>query len=119
MTKNDSRQPMPGFASQGPGRLRATNAKVSDLAGLLQMMVLDRPVIDQTFLEDRYDFTLNWTPDEFQFPAMTQRPAAADSADAPPGLLTAFQEQLGMKLDATKAQADVFVVDKVSRPSEN
>ena len=28
-------------------------------------------------------------------------------------LLTAFQEQLGMKLEATKAQADVFVVDKV------
>jgi uncharacterized protein (TIGR03435 family) len=34
-------------------------------------------------------------------------------------LVTAFQEQLGMNLTATKALADVLVIDKVSTPSEN
>jgi uncharacterized protein (TIGR03435 family) len=119
MTKNDSKQPLPGLGFQGLGRMRATNATMADLAGLLQFMVLDRPVVDQSGITDRFDFMLNWTPDEFQFPTAGPRPPAAPGADSLPDLLTAFQEQLGMKLEATKAQADVFVVDKVSRPSEN
>ena len=95
--------------------------RMVDLAGQLQMRVLDRPVIDQSGLTDRYDFTLNWTPDEFQFPAATaeQRARIPTGPDAPPDLFTAFQEQLGMKLEATKARADVLVIDKVSKPSEN
>ena len=119
MTKNESKQPLPGLGFQGLGRMRATNATMSDLAGLLQFMVLDRPVLDQSGIPDRYDFMLNWTPDEFQFPTAGQRPPASTAPDAPPDLLTAFQEQLGMKLESTKAPADVYVIDKVSKPSEN
>jgi uncharacterized protein (TIGR03435 family) len=33
----------------------------------MQLAVLDRPVIDKTGLQGRYDFTLTWTPDETQF----------------------------------------------------
>ncbi|MEO5926224.1 MAG: TIGR03435 family protein [Bryobacteraceae bacterium] len=119
MTKNDSKQPLPGLGFQGLGRMRATNATMSDFAGLLQFMVLDRPVLDQSGIQDRFDFMLNWTPDEFQFPTAGQRPPAATGPDAPPDLLTAVQEQMGMKLESTKAPADVYVVDKVSKPSEN
>jgi len=39
--------------------------------------------------------------------------------DAPPGLITALQEQLGLKLEPTKAMVDVLVVDKVERPGAN
>ena len=83
--------------------------------------MLDRPVTDQTGLTDRYDFTLNWRPDEFQFPraSETQRAAAAAGADALPDLFTAFQEQLGLKLTPTKAPVDVLLIGKVSKPSEN
>jgi uncharacterized protein (TIGR03435 family) len=121
MVKNDSKGTLPGFGSQGLGRLRARNATMSDFASFLQFRVLDRPVIDQSGLSDRYDFTLDWTPDEFQFadaPA-AQRSAIPTGPDAPPDLLTAVQEQLGLKLESTKAPADVFVIDKVSKPSEN
>jgi uncharacterized protein (TIGR03435 family) len=45
--------------------------------------------------------------------------ASGSDADALPDLVTAFQEQLGMNLTATKALADVLVIDKVSTPSEN
>ncbi len=45
--------------------------------------------------------------------------ASAAGADALPDLFTAFQEQLGLKLNPTKAPADVLVIDKVSKPSEN
>jgi uncharacterized protein (TIGR03435 family) len=39
--------------------------------------------------------------------------------NAPPGMFTAIQEQLGLKLEPVKAPADVLVVDKVERPSAN
>ncbi len=96
---------------------------MANFATQLQLRVLDRPVIDQTGLTDRYDFTLNWRPDEFQFPLATAAQRAywtsAAGADDLPDLFTAMQEQLGLKLAATKAPADVLVIDKVSRPSEN
>ena len=108
--------------AQGLGRTLFSGITMADFAAQLQLRVLDRPVIDRTGLADRYDFTLNWRPDEFQFPraSAAQRAAAvAAGADALPDLFTAVQEQLGLKLDATKAPVDVLVIDKVSKPSEN
>jgi len=108
--------------AQGLGRTLFSGISMADFAAQLQLRVLDRPVIDRTGLTDRYDFTLNWRPDEFQFPraSAAQRAAAVtNGADALPDLFTAVQEQLGLKLDATKALVDVLVIDKVSKPSEN
>jgi uncharacterized protein (TIGR03435 family) len=34
-------------------------------------------------------------------------------------LFAAFEQQLGMKLEATKAIVDVLVIDHVSKPTEN
>lgn len=99
----------------GRGVLRETNATMADFAGMLQSSILDRPVLDQTKLEGHFDFTLMWTPDQFQFSGR----AGAEDPDAPPGLFTAIQEQLGLKLEATNAPADVLIIDKVKRPSEN
>jgi uncharacterized protein (TIGR03435 family) len=80
---------------------------------------MDRPVVDQTGLgAARYDFTLKWTPVGPQ--AQRSEPErGAVSADAPPDLFTAFQEQLGLKLEPAKALVDVFVIDRAARPSEN
>ncbi|MBZ5633255.1 MAG: TIGR03435 family protein [Acidobacteriia bacterium] len=108
--------------AQGLGRTLFSGVTMADFAGQLQLRVLDRPVIDRTGLTDRYDFTLNWRPDEFQFPrasAAQRADAVSRGADALPDLFTAVQEQLGLKLDATKALVDVLVIDKVSKPSEN
>jgi uncharacterized protein (TIGR03435 family) len=122
LTKNDSNpNGLPGLFFRGLGVLPATNATMGDLAGVLQLAVLDRPVVDQTGLEGRYDFTLTWTPDESQFVNMGVRipAAAANDPNASPGLFTAFQEQLGLKLESTRAPAEVIVIDRVERPSEN
>jgi uncharacterized protein (TIGR03435 family) len=86
----------------------------------MQEAVLDRPVVDQTGLTGKWDFTLNWTPDESQFGGMGIKvPPPSDKADAPPPLFTAIQEQLGLKLEATKAPVDVLAIDKVEKPSDN
>ena len=52
-----------------PGKvvMPARNATVNDLASLLQRAVLDRPVVESTGLTGRYDFSLEWAPDESQF----------------------------------------------------
>lgn len=87
---------------------------------MLQGTVLDRPVVDQTGLQGKFDFTLKWTPDETQFGGqLGQLPAPSDKTDAPPDLFTAIQQQLGLKFEPAKIPVDVLVIDKVEKPSEN
>ena len=91
------------------GHLEALkNASMADLTLILQFYV-DRPIVDQTGLKGRYDFKLQWTMDE----AQTSVP------DAPPGLFTAIQDQIGLKLERLRAPADVLVMDKVEWPGAN
>jgi hypothetical protein len=46
-------------------------------------------------------------------------PKPPERADSLPDLFTAIQQQLGLKLESTKAQVDILVIDKVEKPSEN
>ncbi|MGB7760513.1 MAG: TIGR03435 family protein [Bryobacteraceae bacterium] len=111
---------LPGLFFRGLGVLPARNATMADFAGVMQSAVLDRPVVDQTGLTGRFDFELKWTPDETQFGGLGVRaPAPSDDPAAPPDLFTAMQEQLGLKLQSTKAPVEVLVIDHVEKPSEN
>ncbi len=122
LTKNEGDpNGLPALFFRGKlGDLNVRNANMGDFTGLLQEVVLDKPVLDQTGLTGRFDFSLKWTPDDSQFGGRAANtPPPADNADAPPNLYTAIQEQIGLKLDATKAPADVIVIDHVEKPSDN
>jgi uncharacterized protein (TIGR03435 family) len=111
---------LPSLFFKGLGNLPAGNATMGDFAGLLQSAVLDKPVVDHTGLQGRYDFTLKWTPDEFQLAALGGvKPSVSDNPDAPPDLYTAIQQQLGLSLESTKAPVDVMIIDRVEKPSPN
>ncbi|MDP9049753.1 MAG: TIGR03435 family protein, partial [Acidobacteriota bacterium] len=97
-----------GGSGNGWKSSRFSNATMRDLALILDFHV-DRPVVDQTGLKARYDFRLKWLTDD----------SHATDPDAPPGIFTAIQEQLGLKLEPVKAATDVLVVDHVDRPSAN
>jgi uncharacterized protein (TIGR03435 family) len=99
--------------------LTVRNATMADFADGMQASFMDRPVVNQTGLTDRYDFLLKWTPDGSQSGLGEKMPPPADDANAPPGLYTAIQEQLGLKLVSTKAPVDVLVIDHIEMPSEN
>lgn len=102
---------LPRDEGVGGGTIRThhfINTSMPDLA-LLLLLDVDRPIVDQTGLEGRYDFQLRWSRDE----------ANIADPNAPPGLFTAFQEQLGLKLEPVRAPADVLVIDHVDRPSAN
>jgi uncharacterized protein (TIGR03435 family) len=96
--------------------LPARNATMSDLASLMQRAMLDRPVVDKTGLTGRYNFDLEWAPDETQFGGEVPT-ASADAPSAP--LFSAIQQQLGLKLEATRGPVEALVVDNAERPSEN
>jgi uncharacterized protein (TIGR03435 family) len=112
---------LPSFGG-GPRGLNIRNSTIEEFAGMLQARILDKPVVDQTgFGAARYDFILKWTPDGPQAPAGGPGAPASpsDNLDAPPDLFTAFQQQLGLKLESTKAPVDVVVVDRVEKPTAN
>jgi uncharacterized protein (TIGR03435 family) len=96
--------------------LPARNATMVDFASLLQRAILDRPVVDKTGLSARYDFDLDWAPDETQFGGDV--PSASAEAPSPP-LFSAVQQQLGLRLVPTRGLVDALIVDKAERPSAN
>jgi uncharacterized protein (TIGR03435 family) len=101
------------------GNLTGYNFSIQDLGNILGRFVLDKPVLNKTGLNDRYDMMLKWTPDDFQLGIMgINAQPDADNADAPPGLFTAIQQQMGLKLQPGKI-ADVLVIDHVEKPEEN
>ena len=104
------------WVSHGPGGLTAHNASTTDLAKFLQRFVTDKPVIDQTGVAGRYDMDLEWMPDDLP---EGMRAALGDAVAALPSLYTAIQEQLGLKLEATKQRVPVMVIDSVAMPTEN
>lgn len=123
MTKADpSPVAVPGFAGGGQRGMNVRNATLAEFADILQAQVLDRPVVDQSGTgTTRYNFVLKWTPDgqQLQAAGAPNAPPPVDPADAPPDIFTAFQQQLGLKLESTKAPVDAIVIDSVSKPSEN
>ncbi|HEX3571900.1 MAG TPA: TIGR03435 family protein [Acidobacteriaceae bacterium] len=85
------------------------NATMASL-GTLMSQLLNRPVVDKTGLTEAYDITL--TPDFSQGPD-------GESPDRTMVMISALQEQLGLKLEAAKDQVETLVVDHVEKPSEN
>ena len=87
------------------GHLTAQHTSMAELGDSLSRH-LGRAVVDQTGLTGAFDFTLDY---------------AADDADTSrPSIFTALQEQLGLRLEATKGPVEVLVIDRAERvPTEN
>jgi uncharacterized protein (TIGR03435 family) len=110
---------LPGLFFRGLGNLNVTNASMEQVANVLST-ILDKPVLDQTGLLEKYDFVLKWTPDQSQFLGFGGAPPPPpDPGDTLPDLFTAIQQQLGIKLSSTKAPAEVIVIESVAKPSAN
>jgi uncharacterized protein (TIGR03435 family) len=88
--------------------LEMENVSVGDLAHNLQG-ALDRPVVDETGLSGKYDFTLKWLRQD--------APVAADADNNLSPLFTALQEQLGLKVEPSKGEVEMMVIDHLTQPS--
>jgi uncharacterized protein (TIGR03435 family) len=113
-----NRSPLPGYSGQGPGNLRVRNTTIAEFANFMQSRALDRPVVDQTGLTDRYDFVLEFKPDG-PAAAGPNAPALPPGVEDRPDLFTALRQQAGLKVESGKANVEVLVIDEVKKPSEN
>jgi len=92
-----------------PGHILAEGLSMAALADRLSGPVfkLGVPVLNRTGLAGAFDFTIDWTPDE----TLAERGPG-------PSLFTALQEQLGLKLQASKAQVEVLIIDRIERTAK-
>lgn len=79
---------------------------------------LDRPVVDMTGLEGRYDFELKIAPDELAMKHAFEGMSRQDGDG--PTLIDLIQAQLGLRFGATERSMDVLTVDAADKtPTEN
>jgi uncharacterized protein (TIGR03435 family) len=93
----------------GNADMASTAVPISSLVNVLSRQ-MERTVVDQTGLAGRYDLNLTWSRDDGGTPATDQNS---------PSILTAIQEQLGLRLRPAKLPIGTFVVDHVVLPSGN
>lgn len=90
----------------GPGTITARGVPLAGLAASLSNSV-SRIVLDRTALDGSFDVDLTWAP------------GGVDSTiQDRASIFTAIQEQLGLRLEATRGPVDVLVVDAAGRPSD-
>lgn len=101
-----------------PHHLTGTGISVGELATVLskQPDLQGRQVVDETDLKGKYDFDLQWSPSV----ASPNGPdAAPPSEPSGPSLFTALAEQLGLRLESTKAPVDTIVIEHIEEPTPN
>lgn len=85
--------------------MKVSRMSMGDVASALRRQA-GRPVEDHTDLTGKFDFQIQWAPDQ-----------TADSVE--PSLFTVLKEQLGLKLQPAKGSLETLVIDQIQKPSEN
>jgi uncharacterized protein (TIGR03435 family) len=111
--------------------VRGGDMSMPDLVRRLAAM-LGRPVLDRTAITThfavRLDFavddtvgglTKEWGTVQGHREMMAELAGAAGATGAAPSILTALQDQLGLKLESTRGPVEVMVIDRVEKPSAN
>ena len=103
--------------------MQAAGVPLANMVNMLQQQI-GRPIIDKTDLKGLYDLKLQWTPEVGQGggpfglggPGGREPPPPDPSG---PSIFTAIQEQLGLKLESTRAPEDVLVIERAQPATEN
>jgi uncharacterized protein (TIGR03435 family) len=110
--------PIPGSQyrrgnSVGPGGVTGRKRSMADLASTLGW-AMGRPVLDRTNLAGDFNYSFSFAP---LHPPGVPWPAPGPSQN--PSIFSALEENLGLKLEATRAPVEVLVIQSVEKPSEN
>jgi uncharacterized protein (TIGR03435 family) len=104
-----------GFRVYMRSQITGETVSVGQFVDILTL-VLGRPVVDKTGLNGYFDLKLQWTPEN-----QVMEPGQEAHEDATPGptVFSAIQEQLGLKLDASRGPVKIVVIDHAEKASEN
>lgn len=112
----------PSMMKLGKGELTSRGTSLDLLADQLSVQ-LGRMVVDKTGLKGIYAFSLRWTPDPSEAArikaAGLSEGAVTPSPEASASILTAVQEQLGLKLEPQTDAVQVLVIDQAEPAAEN
>ena len=100
----------------GASRMRVDGIRMPRFATFLEAATL-RKVVDKTGLAATYDIDLEFLPDRGFVPAPP--PAGVTQTSETSSLLTALQDQLGLKLESERGPVDVIIIDKAETPTPN
>lgn len=119
MKLNESGEPYKvPIQGAGPGKVNGTRVPMVYLCWWLSQVLQrdERPVVNNTGLDQNYDFTLAFMPD---LPPGVDRDKLPPEMLEQPTIFTALKEQLGLKLEAQKGPVEFYVIDHVEKPAEN
>jgi uncharacterized protein (TIGR03435 family) len=117
----------PGGVMMTPNGVMASAIQFSELVRFLSQR-LNRPIIDKTEITGYYNFRLEFAGDNTPVPIAptlstpgagppgTSSPTASDPL---PSIFTALQEEMGLKLEPSKGQYEVVIIDSIQKPTEN
>lgn len=103
-----------GIAAADAGVVGMAGIPMTRLAGFLGG-VLGRVVIDETGLPGAFDVGLRWRPDIGVSPDLS--PLAIERINAQPALPVALQEQLGLRLQSSRAAVRQVRIESIARPT--
>ena len=108
-----------GGARRGAGVIEGVGAPVSFLALNLKLE-LGRPVLDETGIDGKFNFKLEYRQENVQEKMALAAAGQAVADDDPrPSIFTAIKSQLGLELQAKKAPVTTVVIERIERPTEN
>ena len=90
------------------GRITGGAQSLDDIAAAIGNYATDRMVVNRTGLDGLFDYELRWTVD-------TPGPLTT-TGNEPPTLVTAIQEQLGLRMESARGPVEFLVVESVSEP---
>ncbi|WP_263384657.1 TIGR03435 family protein [Granulicella arctica] len=101
-----------GMMTMGPGMFKGEGISIQAVGNQFSY-IIHYTVIDKTGLTGTYDVNLKFSPDD------AGPPTGDTSAESSPTIFTAVQEQLGLKLNATKGPVETLIIDHAEQPSSN
>jgi uncharacterized protein (TIGR03435 family) len=93
------------------------NMPVAAFAAGVARQLQDRPVVDRTGLEGRFDARVLWRPTEMTAEQLAQVPADRRPPDM--NIFEAFEQQAGLRFEARREPIEVLVVDHIQKADEN
>jgi uncharacterized protein (TIGR03435 family) len=105
--------------STTPETVYAVKQPMSHLAKMLSY-TLGRPVVERTGLTGDFNYYFAFEP---TYAPGLPGPSGPRPASLPPAdtrsIFTALEQDLGLKLESAREKIDVFVIDRIDRPTEN
>ena len=100
-----------------PFGMGVRNMPLAAFAAGVARRLQDRPVVDRSGLEGRYDARVLWRPDDVTPQQLAQLPEGERPPDV--NIFEAFEQQAGLRLEARREPIEVLVVDHIQRADEN